>query len=106
MCGDRHNVRMEQKYDFHRGPEKVFIERVHVRILNGLLHFALESGDKAYAFTSDLVLGKRFSRIIQQQVEEIEKKNNIVIDGRLPHEPMPSPLSVSDIQGGAKGEKK
>src|SRR3989344_5759929 len=97
---------MEQKYDFHKGPEKVFIERVHVRIINGLLHFALESGDKAYAFTSDLVLGKRFSRIIQQQVEEIEKKNNIVIDGRLPHEPMPSPLSVSDVRGSSGQEEK
>ena len=97
---------MDPKYDFHKGVEKIFVEKVHVRIINGLLHFALESGDKAYAFTSDLVLGKRFSRILMQQVEEIEKKNNIVIDGRLPHEPMPSPLSVSDIRGSGSQEKK
>lgn len=97
---------MDPVFDFHKGPEKVFIEKVHVRIINGLLHFALESGDTLHSFTSDLVLAKRFSRILAQQVEEIEKKNNIVIDGRLPHEPMRSPLSVSDVQGGSGGEKK
>lgn len=98
---------MEPQFDFNRGPEKVFVEKVHVRIVNGLLHFALESGEKVHMYTTNLVLGKRFSRILAQQIEEIEKKNNIVIDGRLPHEPMPSPLSVQDVQGGTEdGQEK
>ncbi len=98
---------MEPGFDFHKGPNKIFVQKVHVRIINGLLHFVLESGEKLHSFTTDLVLAKRFSRIIGQQIEEIEKKNNITIDGRLPHEPMPSPLSVSDVQGNSEsGEVK
>lgn len=88
---------MEQEFNFSTGPEKVFVEGFHARILNGLLHIVFRSADESYSFVLPLDLTKKLSRGLAQQVDEIEKKNNIVIDGRLPNEPMPSPLQLKPV---------
>ncbi len=92
---------MEPEYDFSKGGNKTFIEGFHARIINGLLHIVLTSGDKSHAFTLPLDLTKKLSRGLAAQVEEIEKKNNIFIDGRLPNEPMVSPIQAKIIDGEA-----
>lgn len=94
---------MEQEFDFSKGGNKTFIEGFHARIINGLLHIVLTSGDKSHAFTLPLDLTKKLSRGLAAQVEEIEKKNNIVIDGRLPNEPMVSPIQTKIADGEAPG---
>ena len=90
---------MEPDFNFSTGPEKVFIEGFHARILNGILHVILRSADTTYSFVLPLDLTKKLSRGLAAQVEEIEKKNNIVIDGRLPNEPMVSPIQAKIIEG-------
>ena len=86
---------MEPEFDFSKGGNKTFVEGFHARIINGLLHIVLTSGEKKHAFTLPLDLTKKLSRGLTAQVAEIEAKNNIVIDGRLPNEPMVSPCSWS-----------
>lgn len=90
---------MEQEFDFGKGGDKIFIEGFHARIINGLLHIVFTSGDTKHAFTLPLDLTKKLSRGLAAQVEEIEKKNNIVIDGRLPNEPMVSPIQAKPVEG-------
>lgn len=90
---------MEPDFNFSTGPEKVFIEGFHARIINGILHIVMKSADKPYSFVLPLDLTKKLSRALAAQVEEIEKKNNIVIDGRLPNEPLKSPLQVKPVEG-------
>lgn len=85
---------MEPQFDFSKAGDKIFIEGFHARILNWHLHIVFTSGGTEHAFTLPLELAKKLSRGLAQQVEEIEKKNNITIDGRLPNEPMVSPLQV------------
>jgi hypothetical protein len=52
-----------------------------------------------------LDLTKKLSRGLAKQVEEIEKKNNIIIDGRLPNEPMVSPIQAKVVKGGESEQK-
>ena len=96
---------MEPAFNFSAGGEKVFIEGFNVRIINGLLHVVFRSAEKQYAFVLPLDLTKKLSRSLAQQVEEIEKKNNIVIDGRLPNEPMVSPIQAGTIDEGEQTQK-
>lgn len=88
---------MEPQFDFSKEGDKIFIEGFHARIINGLLHIVFTSGETKHAFTLPLDLTKKLSRGLAAQVEEIEKKNNIVIDGRLPNEPMVSPIQAKII---------
>ncbi|OGG72978.1 hypothetical protein A3A38_04525 [Candidatus Kaiserbacteria bacterium RIFCSPLOWO2_01_FULL_53_17] len=93
---------MEPEFDFSKGGNKTFVEGFHARIINGLLHIVLTSGEKKHAFTLPLDLTKKLSRGLTAQVAEIEAKNNIVIDGRLPNEPMVSPIQAKPIDGETK----
>ena len=97
---------MEPDFNFSTGPEKVFVEGFHARILNGLLHIVFRSAEKSYSFVLPLDLTKKLSRGLAAQVEEIEKKNNIVIDGRLPNEPMVSPIQAEIVEGDTPPEQK
>lgn len=91
---------MPPEFDFSQGPGKIFVETVHARIINGLLHMTLQSGEELYPFLFPLEVTKKLSRALAQQIQEIEAKNDIEIDGRLPHEPMLSPLQrKEDVEG-------
>ena len=92
-------------FNFSTGPEKVFIEGFHARILNGILHIVFRSAEKTFSFVLPLDLTKKLSRGLAAQVDEIEKKNNIVIDGRLATEPMVSPIQAKVIEGGTPPEE-
>lgn len=83
----------EQPFDFDSGPTKTFVDKAHLRIINGLLNITMQSGQKMYTYLLPLPLAKQISRAVQLQIEEIEKKNGVVIEGRLPNEPMLSPLN-------------
>ena len=97
---------MEPDFNFSTGPKKVFVEGFHARILNGLLHIVFRSATEVYSFVLPLDLTKKLSRGLAAQVDEIEKKNNIVIDGRLPNEPMVSPIQAKIIEGDTPPEEK
>ena len=96
---------MEPDFNFSTGPQKVFIEGFHARIINGILHIVFKSADESYSFVLPLDLTKKLSRGLAAQVEEIEKKNNIVIDGRLPNEPMVSPIQAKIVEGEGPEQK-
>ncbi len=96
---------MENDFNFSSGPEKVFIEGFHARIINGLLHIVFKSAEESYSFVLPLDLTKKLSRGLAHQVLEIEAKNNIIIDGRLPNEPMKSPLQIHPIEGDDEAKK-
>jgi hypothetical protein len=89
---------MEPPFDFDAGPGKVFVDKAHLRIINGLLNITMQSGEELFTYILPLPLGKQISRAVQLQIEEIEKKNGVVIEGRLPNEPMLSPLNPPDNQ--------
>lgn len=93
-----YNAVMEQDFNFSQGPQKVYIEGFHARIINGLLHIVFTSADESFSFVLPLDLTKKLSRGLAQQVAEIEEKNNIVIDGRLPNEPMISPIQAKIVE--------
>lgn len=84
---------MEPQFDFDAGPMKVFVDRAHLRIINGLLNLTLQSGQDIFTYVLPLPLGKQISRAVAQQIQEIEEKNGVVIEGRLPNEPMLSPIN-------------
>ena len=92
---------MEQPFDFDAGPLKVFVDKAHLRIINGLLNITMQSGEDTFTYILPLPLAKQISRAVQIQIEEIEKKNGVVIEGILPNEPMLSPLN-SEQKGDAK----
>lgn len=96
---------MEPDFNFSTGPAKVFIEGFHARIINGILHVVFRSAEKSYAYVLPLDLAKKLSRGLAAQVEEIEKKNNIVIDGRLANEPMKSPIQPKIVKGDTSEQK-
>lgn len=86
---------MEQPFDFDAGPSKIFVDKAHMRILNGLLNISMQSGEDIYTYILPLPLAKQISRAIAAQIEEIEKRNGVTIEGRLPNEPMLSPIDPS-----------
>ena len=87
---------MEQTFDFDAGPTKTFVDKAHMRILNGLLNLTMQSGKDMYTYVLPLPLSKQISRAIAAQIEEIEKKNGVVFEGRLPNEPMLSPINPNE----------
>ncbi|MBI5470678.1 hypothetical protein HY968_05195 [Candidatus Kaiserbacteria bacterium] len=93
---------MEPPFDFDAGPEKIFVDKSHLRIINGLMNLTLQSGDMLSTYILPLPLAKQISRAMGLQIEEIEKNNNIVIDGRLSNEPMLSPIKPDETKGGDK----
>src|SRR5882724_6901416 len=93
-----YNRSMEPPFDFDAGPGKVFVDKAHLRIINGLLNITMQSGEELFTYIVPLPLAKQISRAVQLQIEEIEKKNGVVIEGRLPNEPMLSPLNTPDEQ--------
>ncbi|MES2135219.1 MAG: hypothetical protein V4449_03205 [Patescibacteria group bacterium] len=95
---------MSQEFDFNSVPSKLFIDTVNVRVINGLLHLALQSGQTTSCFLLPLPAAKMIAKAITKQVEEIEEKNNIKFDDRLPNEPMLSPWT-SKNEGGAPEQK-
>jgi len=90
---------MDQQFDFDLGPEKIFVDKAHMRIINGLLNISLQSGENIFTYILPLPLAKQVSRAVGLQIEEIEKKNGVIIEGRLPNEPMLSPINPNQ-QGG------
>ena len=49
-----------------------------------------------YTYILPLPLSKQIARAMTMQIEEIEKKNGVVFEGRLPNEPMLSPLNPTE----------
>ena len=98
---------MEKQFDFNAVPRKVFVDTVHIRIINGMLHLAVQSGQEISCLILPLPLGKLVGRAVTKQIEEIETKNKIRFDDRLPNEPMLSPWTSQkpdDENSEKKGE--
>jgi hypothetical protein len=91
---------MEPPFDFDMGPEKIFVDKAHLRVINGLLNITMQSGQEIFTYVLPLPLAKQISRAVAAQIEEIEKKNGVVIEGRLPNEPMLSPIDPSRSEDG------
>jgi hypothetical protein len=91
----------DKPFDFDSGPKKIFVDKAHMRILNGLLNLTVQSGTQLYTYILPLPLAKQISRAMALQIEEIEKKNGVVFEGRLPNEPMLSP--INPVDGSQKG---
>ncbi len=92
---------MDQPFDFDAGPEKIFVDKSHLRIINGLMNLTFQSGDMLSTYIFPLPLAKQVARAMALQIEEIEKKNGITIDGRLSNEPMLSPIKPDDTTAGS-----
>ena len=90
---------MEQPFDFDSGPEKLFVDKAHIRIINGLLHVTMQSAQELFTFVLPLPLAKQVSRAVGLQIDEIEAKTGMKFDGRLPNEPMLSPIDPSTPEG-------
>lgn len=84
---------MHPEFDFNSTGPKVFIDTAHLRIINGLMYLALQSGEDAECYVLPLPLAKLVGKAITTQVAEIEEKNGVTFNDRLPNEPTPSPWS-------------
>ncbi|PIR85493.1 hypothetical protein COU15_00150 [Candidatus Kaiserbacteria bacterium CG10_big_fil_rev_8_21_14_0_10_45_20] len=82
---------MSQEFDFNSVPAKIYVDTAHIRVINGILHLALESGDDVECYTVPLPLAKLIGKAITNQVAEIEEKSGVTFDSRLPNEPVVSP---------------
>ena len=87
-------------------PKKIFADSVSVRVINGMQHIAFQSGEGVYCFLLPVAGAKFLRKALVKQVEEIEQKNGIKIDVRLPDEPMLSPWTSKDPEDPNLGEKK
>lgn len=86
----------QPQYDFDKVPEKKYVDSAHLRIIQGLLNLVVQSGETTNAYLMQLPLAKKVAKAILLQVEEIEKRNNVKFDDRLPHEPMISPFTYEN----------
>ena len=96
---------MSQEFDFNSVPTKIFVDSISIRVINGMLNFVIQSGQSTSCYLLPLPLSKIVGKAITKQVEEIEQKNGIKFDDRLPNEPMLSPWT-SDRPDGNSGKKK
>ena len=85
---------MPKEFDFDAVPNKIFVDSVSLRVINGMLHLALSSGQSISCYLLPLPLAKASAKGVLKQVEEIEKANNIKFDDRLPDEPLLSPWTT------------
>ncbi len=92
--------------DFNAVPEKIFVDTVSMRIINGMQHLLFKSGQKTYCFLMPLPGAKFLGKGLLKQIEEIEQKNNIKIDVRLPDEPMLSPWTSENPDSKSPDSKK
>src|SRR3989338_4400520 len=97
---------MEQEFDWGKVPSKIFVDSISIRVINGLMHVAIQSGQTVTCYLLPLPLAKLIGKAITKQVEEIEKKNGIKFDDRLPDEPMLSPWTSGKQDGGNSEPKK
>jgi len=96
---------MEKEFDWTKVPEKIFVDSMSIRVINGLMHVAIQSGESMQCYLLPLPLAKLIGKAISKQVHEIEEKNNIQFTDRRPDEPMLSPWT-SEKQEGGDGSKK
>ncbi|OGG86540.1 hypothetical protein A3H15_01125 [Candidatus Kaiserbacteria bacterium RIFCSPLOWO2_12_FULL_50_28] len=96
---------MQQEFDFDTVPSKIFVDSVSIRIINGVLHLAIRSGQSVSCYLLPLPLAKIVGKAIGKQVEEIEQKNNITFDDRLPNEPMLSPWTSQNPNDDSRQKK-
>lgn len=94
-----------ENFDFNSVPTKIFADSVHFRIINGMMHIAVQSGQSLKCFLFPLPMAKMIGKAITKQVAEIEEKNNIKFDDRLPDEPMLSPWTSPKPEGGTQDQK-
>ena len=97
---------MSTPFDFTTGPAKVYIDRFDFKVINGHMHLHVKSADVSHVFVMDLSLAKKLSKGLAQQVDQIEKANNVTFDDRLDNEPMKSPLQIKHVDEGGSSEKK
>ena len=97
---------MQREFDFDTVPSKIFVDSVSIRIINGVLHLAIRSGQSVSCYLLPLPLAKIVGKAIGKQVEEIEQKNNITFDDRLPNEPMLSPWTSQNPNDDSRQKKK
>lgn len=89
---------MERQFDFNKGPDKIFVDATNTAMMPGMLVTALHSGSEAHVFVFQIHHAKQFARILQQNVDAYEKQFGPV-DGRLPNEPMQSPIQIDKKSG-------
>ena len=82
---------MENKFDFNAVPKKIYVDKLHLGVINGMMHIAFESGQETSCYLLALPAAKKIGKGMSKLVEEIEKKTGQTFDDRLPDEPMKSP---------------
>src|SRR5882762_5445811 len=89
---------MDRQFDFTTGPSKIFVESTNTAMMPGLLVTAFHSGEDTLVFAFQIHHAKQLARVLLKHIEEYEKQFGPV-DGRLPTEPMPSPINLADGTG-------
>ena len=87
---------MEQEFDFNSVPTKIYVDTLHMKVINGIMHVVFQSGQGTSCFLLALPAAKKIGRGVTRLVEEIEKKTGQVFDDRLPDEPMKSPWTSGE----------
>lgn len=88
-----------QEFDWNKVPNKIFVDSISIRVINGLMHVAIQSGESTACYLLPLPLAKLIAKAMGKQVQEIEQKNNIQFSDRLPDEPMLSPWTSQSEDG-------
>lgn len=96
---------MEKQFDFSGGPEKIFVESTNTAMMPGALVTAFHSGGKSHVFVFQVHHAKQLARVLLQNIEAYEKQFGPV-DGRLPNEPMHSPIQIQGKTGDGETGKK
>lgn len=89
-----------EEFDWRKVPSKIFVDSISIRIINGLMHVAIQSGQSTTCYLLPLPLAKLIGKAITKQVQEIEQKNGIQFNDRLPDEPMLSPWTSGKQEDG------
>ena len=82
---------MEKQFDFNSVPNKIYVDTLHLRVINGMMHVVFQSGQETSCYLLALPAAKKIGKGMTKLVEEMEQKTGQTFDDRLPDEPMKSP---------------
>lgn len=74
-------------------PEHLYCELTNLVSSNGIFYFLLRSGGKHTVFTFTPDHAKQVMKLFVREIEKYESQNGVLL-GRLPSEPMVSPMQI------------
>lgn len=77
-------------------PERIFCEQVNIFQTSEMFFFWMRSGGKLHAYAMTPDHAKQIYNLLQRKIADYENENRIILEGRLPNDPMKSPIQFNE----------